>query len=67
METTAIAILAVVLLFTAVLWFMMLFMGKRQTWMLVFTSAITLVAILVCLNVCGVVEIWSLLTPAETP
>jgi len=63
MEPTAIAILAGVVIFTLILWAMMIFMGKRQTWMIIFTIAMTLLTILVALNTGGYIDIWPILTP----
>jgi len=64
MDATALAILAVTLIFTIALWAMVIFMGKRSTWVLVFTLAMTLVTVLVILNVYGTIDIWPILAPA---
>jgi len=58
------AIMGAILLFTIILWVLVLFMGKRQTGMLVLTVAVTIVAALAALNAAGYVDIWGILAPA---
>jgi len=69
MDATAMAITAGVLLFTLFMWFLVTYMGKRTTWMLILTAAVTIAALLVIANACGYIEIWPILTPeaAVTP
>ena len=64
MDITQIAIMSAILLFTVILWGLMLFTGRRQTWMVILTVAVTIGAALAVLNVAGVVEIWNALSPA---
>ena len=63
MEATAMAIVAAVIVFTLIIWAMMLFMGKRQTWFMLLAVAALMITCLVLANAFGYIEIWSVLTP----